>query len=232
MRHANSGWCPADERPDGCSAPQQQTQKHSHLSAAPLQCTRSGLRCWAALRRRATSPTLCSTPRPRSGGVALQCIHLVNCPPQAAALVASAPSNLLRTRMLFDYLTLGHTTIRCVLLHLLFHPAHPPPGRLFGSKVKYWATFNEINVTSFAGFIYGSFTPGKVARIHACGQHILNMLRAHTQAYNAIKAMPGGQRRSCWRVGSNQAGRWAGKAFNVSRRNRERAGRSKEAAKK
>lgn len=112
--------------------------------------------------------------------------------------------------MLFDYLTLGHTTIRCILLRPTSSPrppTHPPPGRLFGSKVKYWATFNEINVTSFAGFIYGSFTPGKVARIHACGQHILNMLRAHTQAYNAIKAMPGGQYRSCWRAGRQRADR-------------------------
>ncbi len=80
-----------------------------------------------------------------------------------------------------------------------------PPCRLFGSKVRFWTTFNEANVTSFAGHLYGSFPPGKVAQITGCGRHLLHMLRAHTQAYQAIKALPGGdmnevsnlQRRGC-----------------------------------
>ena len=38
-------------------------------------------------------------------------------------------------------------------------------------------------VCSFAGFVYGSFPPGKVASIAGCGRHMLNMLRAHTHAY-------------------------------------------------
>lgn len=76
--------------------------------------------------------------------------------------------------------------------------------RLFGSKVKYWTTFNEANVTSFAGFIYGSFPPGKMASISGCGRHLLNMLRAHTQAYNAIKALPGAQAMPALREGCLQ----------------------------
>lgn len=43
----------------------------------------------------------------------------------------------------------------------------------------------------------GSFPPGKVARLGGCGRHLLNMLRAHTQAYNAIKAMPGAAAALC-----------------------------------
>lgn len=62
----------------------------------------------------------------------------------------------------------------------------------FGQRVKFWATFNEPGVTSFAGFIYGSFPPGHIGRIKGHGRHLLHMLRAHTDAYAALKAMPGG----------------------------------------
>lgn len=63
----------------------------------------------------------------------------------------------------------------------------------FGSKVKLWATFNEPGVMGFCGWIYGTFPPAKTAQFAMAGQHMCNMLRAHTAAYKAIKAMPGGQ---------------------------------------
>ena len=66
----------------------------------------------------------------------------------------------------------------------------------FGGRARFWTTFNEPGVTSFAGFIYGSFPPGRMARIAGCGQHILNMLRAHTDVYAAVKALPGGKEAS------------------------------------
>jgi len=62
----------------------------------------------------------------------------------------------------------------------------------FGPRIRFWATFNEPGVASFAGFIYGSFPPGKMARIRGYGKHLLNMLRAHTDAYAALKSLPGG----------------------------------------
>jgi beta-glucosidase/6-phospho-beta-glucosidase/beta-galactosidase len=65
--------------------------------------------------------------------------------------------------------------------------------RLFGDQIKYWTTFNEPGVMSFAGFINGSFPPGHIARFWKMGHSILNMLRAHTLAYAAMKAEPQGE---------------------------------------
>jgi len=66
----------------------------------------------------------------------------------------------------------------------------------FGARVKFWATFNEPGVASFAGFVEGSFPPGKFLRIKRYGTHLLHMLIAHTQVYDAIKSLPGGRRSS------------------------------------
>ena len=68
--------------------------------------------------------------------------------------------------------------------------------REFGKRARFWTTFNEPGVTSFAGFVYGSFPPGHMGRIPGCGRHILNMLKSHTAVYAAIKALPGGQNTS------------------------------------
>ena len=54
-----------------------------------------------------------------------------------------------------------------------------------------WATFNEVNVATFCGYIYGHFPPARLANFTLAGHHFLNMLRAHTQAYDAIKQLPG-----------------------------------------
>jgi len=66
-----------------------------------------------------------------------------------------------------------------------------PTCRHFGSKVKLWATFNEPGVMGFCGWIYGTFPPAKTIQWATAGRHMCNMLRAHTAAYQAIKAMPG-----------------------------------------
>ena len=54
-----------------------------------------------------------------------------------------------------------------------------------------WATFNEINVMTFCGYLYGHFPPAKILHYSLAGRNFLNMLRAHTAAYKAIKSLPG-----------------------------------------
>ena len=63
--------------------------------------------------------------------------------------------------------------------------------REFGRRARLWATFNEINVMTFCGYLYAHFPPAKLANFSLAGRHFLNMLKAHTAAYKAIKAMPG-----------------------------------------
>lgn len=64
--------------------------------------------------------------------------------------------------------------------------------REFRPKARFWATFNEPGLASFAGHVHGSFPPGKISRFFGAGRHFLNMLRAHTEAYEAMKSLPGG----------------------------------------
>ncbi|KAL4422104.1 hypothetical protein ABPG77_003389, partial [Micractinium sp. CCAP 211/92] len=66
--------------------------------------------------------------------------------------------------------------------------------RAFGDQAKYWATFNEPGLASFAGNVHGSFPPGRMAQVTGCGRQMLNMFRAHGQAYDLIKSMPGGSK--------------------------------------
>lgn len=51
---------------------------------------------------------------------------------------------------------------------------------------------SPAGVTSFAGHIYGSFPPGRIGSVAGHARHMLCMLRAHTQAYDLIKSLPGG----------------------------------------
>ena len=44
---------------------------------------------------------------------------------------------------------------------------------------------------AFCGWLYGQFPPGLLANFKLAGAHLLNMFRAHTAAYNAIKELPG-----------------------------------------
>lgn len=64
--------------------------------------------------------------------------------------------------------------------------------KLFGHRIKFWATFNEPTCTMFLGWILGVHAPGKVMRVALAGKVLLNMLKAHGEAYRAIKALPGG----------------------------------------
>jgi hypothetical protein len=43
------------------------------------------------------------------------------------------------------------------------------------------------------GFIFGAYPPGRLLQFGTAGEALCNMLAAHTRAYRAIKALPGGQ---------------------------------------
>jgi len=63
--------------------------------------------------------------------------------------------------------------------------------REYGNKVMLWATFNEPGVYVFQGYIRGVWPPGKIG-INRAGSVLWNILRAHVQAYKAIKRLPNG----------------------------------------
>lgn len=44
------------------------------------------------------------------------------------------------------------------------------------------------------GFVFGAYPPGRMFSFKTAGVVLLNMMRAHTAAYRAIKAMPGGDK--------------------------------------
>ncbi len=46
---------------------------------------------------------------------------------------------------------------------------------------------------SFLAHIVGCMPPGYLFNLVGCGTLLLNMLKAHTATYRAIKALPGGQ---------------------------------------
>ena len=62
---------------------------------------------------------------------------------------------------------------------------------LEGKRAQLWATFNEPEVASLCGHIMGNHPPGKVMQFKEGGKKLCTMLRAHSAAYKAIKAMPG-----------------------------------------
>lgn len=64
--------------------------------------------------------------------------------------------------------------------------------RLFGDQVKLWATFNEPVSSSSMGWIFGAYPPGNLLDLTTSGEVLLNMLRAHTAAYKAIRNLPNG----------------------------------------
>ncbi len=51
--------------------------------------------------------------------------------------------------------------------------------------VNFWITINEPNIYTVSGYLYGTFPPGKHNFI-AAGNVIINMVRAHAQAYRLI----------------------------------------------
>uniref|UniRef100_A0A7S3VJH2 Beta-glucosidase n=1 Tax=Dunaliella tertiolecta TaxID=3047 RepID=A0A7S3VJH2_DUNTE len=65
--------------------------------------------------------------------------------------------------------------------------------RTFHKRIKLWATFNEPTCYSFLAYIVGMAPPGHIFNLIGSGQTMLNILKAHTATYKALKAMPGGQ---------------------------------------
>ena len=59
---------------------------------------------------------------------------------------------------------------------------------------------------AFCGWLYGQFPPGLLANFKLAGAHLLNMFRAHTAAYNAIKELPGAYCLQCVSFGSRACG--------------------------
>ena len=49
-----------------------------------------------------------------------------------------------------------------------------------------WITFNEPNVYSVFGYLFGEFPPGKRLSIQECATSLVNMHRAHARAYELI----------------------------------------------
>lgn len=62
-------------------------------------------------------------------------------------------------------------------------------ARLFGRRVRYWATFNEPTCSVFLGWITGMHTPGKIVHCGLAGRVLRNMFGAHSAAYRAMKAV-------------------------------------------
>lgn len=63
----------------------------------------------------------------------------------------------------------------------------------FGSRVTLWATFNEPTCLLVCGYLLGVHPPGRVANFWLMGKVILNILKSHTRAYHAMKAVPGAE---------------------------------------
>ncbi|KAJ9505304.1 hypothetical protein QJQ45_028326, partial [Haematococcus lacustris] len=66
--------------------------------------------------------------------------------------------------------------------------------RTFGQRIRLWATFNEPTSHVFLAYVLGASPPGYLFNLLGEGRALGNMLRAHSAAYHALKAMPGGQR--------------------------------------
>lgn len=62
----------------------------------------------------------------------------------------------------------------------------------FGSRVPFWATFNEPSCFCLCGYIMGLWSPGKRGRVGTAGMILGNMLKAHVAVYRRLKAMPFG----------------------------------------
>uniref|UniRef100_A0A383W4H1 Glycoside hydrolase family 1 protein n=1 Tax=Tetradesmus obliquus TaxID=3088 RepID=A0A383W4H1_TETOB len=58
---------------------------------------------------------------------------------------------------------------------------------LFGSRITFWATFNEPTCAMFLGWITGMHPPGKILACITAGKVVMHKLQAHCEAYEAIK---------------------------------------------
>lgn len=58
----------------------------------------------------------------------------------------------------------------------------------YKNKAKYWVTFNEPGVYVFQGYVRGVYPPGKT-NTHLAGKVTRNILRAHANVYNVLRAI-------------------------------------------
>lgn len=58
----------------------------------------------------------------------------------------------------------------------------------YGTRVRWWITFNEPVVQAFKGWILGQWPPGKMNDFAAALRVMRTMLRSHVRAYHAIHA--------------------------------------------
>ncbi|KAL3135656.1 hypothetical protein ABBQ38_006135 [Trebouxia sp. C0009 RCD-2024] len=65
--------------------------------------------------------------------------------------------------------------------------------KLWGSRSKLWATFNEPGVFAMCSYVAANHPPGMLMQFKDAGMVLLHMLRAHAAAYRVIKQMPGGK---------------------------------------
>lgn len=63
----------------------------------------------------------------------------------------------------------------------------------FSKKVTYWCVINESEVVAIVGHLFGFFPPGR-HNIFQTFQVMKNLIKAHTQVYNRLKALPGGEK--------------------------------------
>jgi len=64
--------------------------------------------------------------------------------------------------------------------------------REFGKRIKLWATFNEPTCYTFLAYIGAMALPGYIGNMITAGRVLHHMLKAHTAAYHAMKALEGG----------------------------------------
>lgn len=67
----------------------------------------------------------------------------------------------------------------------------------YSSKVTLWCTINEPAIHAFSGYLIGIHSPGENAwsvGVSTTAEVLKNMLIAHTRIYDAIKALPGGDK--------------------------------------
>jgi beta-glucosidase len=59
----------------------------------------------------------------------------------------------------------------------------------FGDRVKLWGTINEPTVLTLMGYVLGQHAPGKTLRLGLLPVVLGNLMRAHAQAYRAVKPL-------------------------------------------
>lgn len=64
----------------------------------------------------------------------------------------------------------------------------------YGNKVHHWCSLSEPGVVSACGYILGTHPPAKRGCFRQAGQVLANLFKTHIQTYEALKAMPHGDK--------------------------------------